>query len=667
MSPFAFLLQKTARSLCASLRMNSVLVDDNIVDVPVMTPDEYYACFNSGDTAQTSAFFNYDDDDESRKEISPFTDPVVTPHIPHILPSDATGLVEYLDARKRASVHSMIRDVSFYTQNIGASEDDTLEDTYHKLDSFIEAVKKIEKGTKKRLHDQQMEVFTNVQRSLAARIVGIERWEKYESILREIMGWREINPYIAIAMARRTGKTFITAIIIVSSLVTIKSIDIGVFAPSKRQTASMIRGVVVQMLSYFPDLFNSEHILKNNEECICIRGDTADDVRTISFYPQSLNTVRGCAADLIICDEVAAMDEDFIDLGIKPLMIRPFVTTIFLSTIVGGNNLFNMMLKLKKDDGTSFFAKTTVSFVCSSCIARLRSGEDEQGSCKHMQPFMPEHLSKGNMRDLEILNAHRLGDFARETQNFDMGVQNRVFLQYDVEMFRKSEPHKHIREPRFVVIGYDPHPGGSKSMVAIHAMFMDGPIHVILSQDTYATDSNPQRDVERVFGMARRIRNTQGFGNTTIFICPEANTITHANMIGVYLAAPENSVLRRYIRLVYEVKSDPKRPGIVTTNETSQSRQLQMHLESGCIKYSAQFFTNNSKSTAEKTREMFMTQLEGYQLVDPDPDKPNFGNANRIVASGKRGGNFDDMIYAAEIAHLASNIIRTTPNKYPVR
>lgn len=643
-------------------------VDPNVVDVAIMNADEYYACFNS--PSQKNAFFDYE-------MISPTAAgaadnvpsetvcPIMNPRAPQHLARDIVGLVEYLDARKRTATHTLVRDVALY-MNTTVEKTKSLEEAYRRLDSFISAVKTIEKGAKKRLHDQQMEVMLNAQKSLAARIVGMDLWEDYEPILRELMGWKTINPYIAIAMARRTGKTFVTSILIVAALVTIPRLDIGVFAPSKRQTSTMIRDVVLQMLSYFPDFFNTEHILKNNNDTISIMGASADDVRTISFYPQSLNTVRGCAADLIICDEVAAMDENFIDLGIKPLMIRPFVTTIFLSTIVGGNNLFNTMLGLKNDQGEPFFAKTTVSFICASCVARLRAGEDEAGACKHLRPFLPDHLSKSNMRDLEILNAHRMADFARETQNFDMGIQNRVFPPYDVDMFRKSELYSHTVTPRFIVIGYDPHPGGAKSMVAIHAMFVDGPVHVILAQDTYSTDANPAKDVERVYGMARRIHAMPEFESTTIFIAPEANTITHANMIGVYLGSVENAALRRYIRLVYEVKSDSKRPGIVTTNDLSQCRQLQLQLESGCIKYSKYFFTPNPRMTSEKTRETFMAQLDGYQRVDPDPDKPNYTNRSSIVMSGK-GSGFDDLIYAAEIAAEVSNIIRTTPHKYPVR
>jgi len=192
-----------------------------------------------------------------------------------------------------------------------------------------------------------------------------------------------------------------------------------------------------------------------------------------------LHTIRGATADIVIVDEVAAMDENVFYRAIVPILIVDGTAVVLLSTIQEGNNLFTRLMRLTYEDATPLFDTLELVYVCERCRAETDIEKNKIRKCKHMIAFLPKFHSRSQLAKLEVLAQGREADFARENLGMDIESNRRVFPSSHVNNFRKRSYYK-IRHPvNYVFVSYDPHPGGGESEAAVQVTARINDIDVV--------------------------------------------------------------------------------------------------------------------------------------------------------------------------------------------
>lgn len=153
--------------------------------------------------------------------------------------------------------------------------------------------------------------------------------------------------------------------------------------------------------------------------------------------------------------------------------------------------------------------------------------------------------------------------------------------------------------------------------------------------------------------MIRALINKPPFVNAIFVLAPEANTIVHATLLDEALNHTHRDLKLR-VCMLREVKSDPARAGIQTTQEICMAYQLSCKLRTNRIRFWAGYFTPNTATTAAKMREMYREQLDGYQYVEEShvAKRDVLVKTTKVTATGKVAGAKDDLVYAAELAMI---------------
>lgn len=247
-----------------------------------------------------------------------------------------------------------------------------------------------------------------------------------------------------------------------------------------------------------------------------------------------------------------------------------------------------------------------------------------------------------------------------------IGTVNRVIPKSDTDKFlAASDVHLNVQKS-YVYIGYDPHPGAKQSMVGIHAAIYHEGMHVIVSQDTFHSHT-PSDQMDAIFAMIRTLKDTYWVFSESIFVlCPEANTISHAKLVEECLYSSGHADLVERVCLMYEVKSDPSRPGLVTTKEVNQCYQIRQLLQENRLRYWTGFFTLNRQLGKTGMRNTFHDQMCNYRYepVNASANKNVHAQGSKVVTTGKVSGGHDDLLDAAEISALAKILFSSHNKKY---
>lgn len=264
-----------------------------------------------------------------------------------------------------------------------------------------------------------------------------------------------------------------------------------------------------------------------------------------------------------------------------------------------------------------------------------------------------------------MLNTGRETTMARENLNLDVGTTNRVIPKAFADKFAATRDYEITKPKGFVYIGYDPHPGGPESMVGIHAATYDEGIHVIVSQDTFHSH-NPADQIDAIMAMIRTICMFKVFASCVFVICPEANTIVHAKLLGEFVNSSACDDLRERLCMLHEVKSDPRRPGLCTTKEVNQCYQLRTLMQENRLRYWTGFFTTNKGVGEAGIKRIFRDQIDNYRYETAGSKKLSdvMTKDSKIVTTGKINGGHDDLLDSAEIACLAKFYFSMDSSKY---
>lgn len=491
----------------------------------------------------------------------------------------------------------------------------------------------------------------------------------------------EIKTNAIISCPRRWGKTWITAWCVACSLVTMKDITVVVFSPAQRQSKLFMDRVREGVAILAENGFNINFAQgENNQEVLGIISGTYHN--KVYALPSKEDTTRGISANIIICEEAAAMSYHFIGVVAVPLIQVKGTTFIAISTVQGEDNHFSKLLNLKTVDGRSSIFNVFRFFnTCNDCRE-----EGKASSCKHMENERPSWIETDRVQTarqiLKGLDMHE-----QEEAEISGIVRSSHKTAFNPALITKAFKHnKPITidqlsdEPRIIYVMIDPTGGGASDLALISGIFDRGTFCL-----TGAESINGQHSSQCYPQLAehlRRLREIPKFNNTFIVIWVESNSLWLATDIISYLHG------QNIPRLKFPGKDDidtsqtlllgseKKQFGVFTTHEIKQNMYVlfREYLQHDRFRILSKFVTvhhpnpdDPTRSAAECTLLMMHDQLLHYYIQVTDPTNPAT-QAAKIVFSGKQQGGKgkDDLASGPQLLiYHAETYIRKAKEKNP--
>lgn len=187
---------------------------------------------------------------------------------------------KYLNDKARESRQALlIDDISLVRQKKRDADDD---EGFRRMDMYNDILMQLDRRTKAPRTNQQRVASRMMKRAMAAKMFG-RNYANCVPAIRKRERWQRMNTFVLISQPRRTGKTTVVARNVVAALYVIPKVQIGVFAPSMRQS-EMMRAAIEEHMAYFDEL--RENIVKRNkEELHWLNPNDPKDLREIRCYP----------------------------------------------------------------------------------------------------------------------------------------------------------------------------------------------------------------------------------------------------------------------------------------------------------------------------------------------------------------------------------------------
>jgi len=176
------------------------------------------------------------------------------------------------------------------------------------------------------------------------------------------------------------------------------------------------------------------------------------------------HTVRGVGADVLIVDEVIAIDRQFLEDVVLPISANmAYTATIFISTLHGEDDLFGMLMCQPLPNGE--MAVDVIRYTNTVCQRCMKRGLE---ACKHAASQMPPWMSKDKQQRIAAFASERT---RAEFEGTLHSKNQAAFVpEYIKDMFETKFTPQNPAE--YAVIGADFNAGG-RSNSAIVTLYKD--------------------------------------------------------------------------------------------------------------------------------------------------------------------------------------------------
>ena len=509
---------------------------------------------------------------------------------------------------------------------------------------------------------------------LQANLKGIygESFEANEVRIKKAFGINDIFPLASLRCPRRFGKTQITAQFVAQMMFVYPDFQCVVFSPARRQSSDFMNLVRdnVDKIARETGIQYSTYDGQDNKEvfCIVVNGNK----RKFTALPSSTSHVRGATANLVICEETAAMNPDFFKEAVLPLLTVANTALICISTTQGTENFYDQLLSFTNVDGSaSAFNSYTFTLVCEACAAAGKTT-----TCKHKQHELPSWMT-GSRTDL-VQHIYKQFDDSKTMMQEIMGVSNNK-NESAFELAKIESLFDPVRTPystddalptgemREVYMFLDPNGGGDASHLAIATFFMVGyNIHLL------GLESLPAKEVESEFSDAsyiarhiEHIRSMPEFKYARIVCFVENNTGPHSlESLHKYFPADDPNLVRVNLDSLkshdVELLNQPRK-GVHTGPEIKQAGYAFMRdaLSHKAIKFYHKFFSlyhekgpDSGELNAKAAKRRLFDQWKRYAIVKIIPKNQDTG-VTKYTFGGKGGSGMTDDVITAFLCGLA--------------
>lgn len=231
-------------------------------------------------------------------------------------------------------------------------------------------------------------------RTSAETVIGTENYEAHAAHFSKRLNRKDRNKFSCTIMPRRYGKTVLTANTVAALLMTVPSIVIAVVSPADRQCKMFI-----QKIKGF--LGDEVEYIEDSQKCISILGRDGT-VRKVTSYPggpNSIATVRGMTAHIVFLEELANINQEFMDKVIIPIVSVSNTTVCGITTPLKAHHPWMRRLTQKdcdtKEGLWNLYQETPV---CSYCLSL---GGDAQRECKHKRDEKPKWKQGNQQRQIK--------------------------------------------------------------------------------------------------------------------------------------------------------------------------------------------------------------------------------------------------------------------------
>ncbi len=503
----------------------------------------------------------------------------------------------------------------------------------------------------------------------------------------------EIYPYSLICCPRRWGKTWSMAWAVACFLVCMRGIIIVVFSPAQRQSRLFVEKVKEHLeVLHNAGFEHSSPLGLNNQQLLGILRN--GNLNKLHALPANENTTRGISANIVICEEAAALPESFFGKVIMPLLTVDKTALYCISTPQNDENFYSRLLETKNLQGTG--AQGNVFQFYLACEACMEAGK--AATCEHKSHEMPQWMNTTThslvrnmylqMGQQDILEQETLGTVNSSHKGaFPVHKLKYLFTQM------KPIPYGKLSEDPLVIYSAIDPTGGGYSDLAVATGIYDRGTFIYCGLESISETITPAQQLPYLIQHYLKVKALPCMRQAILVIFVERNTkaITSQLIDGI-----KNHPAMAEIQPIFPTELDLKvsqhqftapsatRDKTVNPNKTagvlSTARvkwnmyiQFKNDLLMNRIGFLENAVTVFNPNPGDKTTNPFLNvkrmahnQLNQYFLQEKIPADPAF-QVTKCTLSGKgRGGRSkDDLAVDMQLVNYWSNLIRENPHIIP--
>lgn len=426
----------------------------------------------------------------------------------------------------------------------------------------------------------------------------------------------DVRQEIFIKAARRTGKSWATAMLLVCIFLVMPNVEICIFSSGSRAAGKTmgLMGIMIQMLA---KVFGVTKFEKNEEEHLFLRKGPAD-MRKIHAFPGSVHTLRGAGGKFIVMEEAAYVSQECFFQVIAPILSPSDVTWIAITTMSEDQN--NYMTTLMK---SGKFAVHSISGVCDTCIAK---GVVER--CRHKLDSIPKWSDEGRQKTIEsIFDAEgRRDDFLRESMNMLKDKDDCCFKSDFVREIFSDVRRPLEQSVEFVYVAVDPCAGSMKTVQPSEYAIVTicGPGTIILGMDAVDVAKEGFERVDEVFVRhLTRVRQLERTRNAKLVLAVERGTGIEANRL--------YGLAKKHFSHMTLMRSFEDVDGVQMTNENKKNMMWMTNSAIRCrdVRICQDFVSENP----DRVLKELQAQLLRFKTLEKGGDKPF--TKKQVTWSGK--------------------------------
>lgn len=367
---------------------------------------------------------------------------------------------------------------------------------------------------------EDQKAFHKVFISTALRLMFGDDFNRFKHVLRKKYKFDRLTQQCMVCCPRRTGKTFASAQFAAVALLCIfvddmmvkdrkRGCKVSIFSPSKRQSQALISHIV----AILERINQTDRIIMRSKERLEVLNFN-NQVAIVMAYPAVISTVRGTDGDIILCDEIAFIKEEFIKEVVLPLFSIDKSCLIGVSTVLDDDNHMSKFMDLKDNNEEDLFHTLRVFAACDKCIAA-----EKAASCTHKTKLAPwqsirKHLTLKNMyKEDEKTFLQEIGGIGF---NLNEACFKTKFIQ---SLFAREPVDLHLRSPyNYVFISVDPTSCGLKSDVAILSTVKHGGSMIIVGAENKNVNDTKEASALLVHHVAELNKNPRLRNALKVFI-----------------------------------------------------------------------------------------------------------------------------------------------------